>query len=452
MKRLIISTILVAWCICICGQNYADYYTYPFGAKDEQWQKYENNKERIDALQIPEVKLYAIPTTHLLEICLDYPFLLEFTFNDDFQEGVNTLIQEFNGFRELISRKDLLDVLLAKEIGLAKEVESVLSEDDLSKGGLGFKNLVVDLLLLQEEVFPHLTQDRKNELLKVFAKNNEIKRNHPDIFGGVNFISERILSNTKQLSRPFRSYPDYDPVNIYTPKGSLVPDAWVLTSGDVSYSATEITNMANTIYNIYNGAQLIEAPTYQYNDKGYAWYKSETSQNVAIGYSNAFADTIYWADKSYIEIPASISSLATKVKYISSTFTAVKEDNSWYVSKWGFDGPLVRHHPTDVPDYLNPSSPRKYYMRNPNCSISGAQLICSGSESYSVTNLPAGFTVTWSLSDNYYNQYCLQQNYPSTNECTVTFSSTHEMINGVLTADVKYGGTTVEVNPKVWTD
>lgn len=443
MKRLILSTVLVAWCICNCGQNYADYYTYPFGAKDEQWQKYENNKERMDALQIPEVKLYGIPTTHLLEICLDYPFLLEFTFNDDFQEGVNSLIHEFNGFRELVSRKDLPDVLLAKEIGLAKEVESVLSEDDFSKGDLGFKNLVVDLLLLQEDVFPHLTQDRKNELLKVFAKNNEIKRNHPEIFGGVNYISEVILSNTKQSSRPFRSYPDYDPVNIYTPKGSLVPDAWVLTSGDVSYSTTEITNMANTIYNIYNGAQLIEAPTYQYNDKGYAWYKSETSQDVAIGYSNAFADTIYWADKSYIEIPASISTLATKVKYISSTFTAVKEDNSWYVSKWGFDGPLVRHHPTDIPNGYNPSSTKKYYMRNPNCYISGPLLIVSYPGVYSVGNLPAGFTVSWSLSDSYYNQNCLQQNYPSTNQCTITRAQYHNMMDATLTATIKYNGVTV---------
>ena len=76
-------------------------------------------------------------------------------------------------------------------------------------------------------------------------------------------------------------------------------------------------------------------------------------------------------------------------------------------------------------------------------SIVGPSLIKYSTGIYSVEDLPNGFSVEWSLSDSYYNQYCLQQDFPSTNQCAVTFSSTHEMINGILTANIKYAGETL---------
>ena len=75
-------------------------------------------------------------------------------------------------------------------------------------------------------------------------------------------------------------------------------------------------------------------------------------------------------------------------------------------------------------------------------NIVGASTIVS-SESYYVNNLPSGFTVTWSLSDSYYNSNCLQQNTPSANRCTITRNSSHNMYNATLTASIKYNGTAV---------
>lgn len=65
------------------------------------------------------------------------------------------------------------------------------------------------------------------------------------------------------------------------------------------------------------------------------------------------------------------------------------------------------------------------------------------SNTYYVNNLPSGYTVTWSLSDNYYNSNCLQQNTPYPNQCTITRSSLQQMANGTLTATIKYNGITV---------
>ncbi len=67
---------------------------------------------------------------------------------------------------------------------------------------------------------------------------------------------------------------------------------------------------------------------------------------------------------------------------------------------------------------------------------------------YSIVNLPSGVTVEWSLSDSYYNQNCLQQNYPSTNQCTITRDFNHDMMNATLTANIKYNGVTVQTLTK----
>lgn len=79
--------------------------------------------------------------------------------------------------------------------------------------------------------------------------------------------------------------------------------------------------------------------------------------------------------------------------------------------------------------------------------IVGPQLV-STNGTYYINNLPTGLTVEWSLSNSYYNQNCLQQNYPSTNQCTITRSSSQDMMNATLTANIKYNGVTIQTLTK----
>ena len=74
--------------------------------------------------------------------------------------------------------------------------------------------------------------------------------------------------------------------------------------------------------------------------------------------------------------------------------------------------------------------------------IEGSYQIIS-SRSYYIQNLPSDMTVTWSLSDPYYNQNCLQQNSPESNQCTITRSSMQEMTYATLTATLKRNGATI---------
>ena len=73
--------------------------------------------------------------------------------------------------------------------------------------------------------------------------------------------------------------------------------------------------------------------------------------------------------------------------------------------------------------------------------IKGVDKIVS-SATYHVQNLPSGMTVSWSISDSYYNQHCLQQD-ATTNSCTVTRSSHHDITRETLTATITSDGTTL---------
>ncbi len=61
-----------------------------------------------------------------------------------------------------------------------------------------------------------------------------------------------------------------------------------------------------------------------------------------------------------------------------------------------------------------------------------------GPSVYSVNNLPSGFSVLWSISDNTYNSSQLSQNTPNANQCTINVNSSKPLDNATLTAYIMY--------------
>lgn len=92
--------------------------TYAF--KDTEFQYPSKNSlkamksisERALALQIREEILKNIPTSTLIEICLEYPLYPDILFYDSGQQGIAALITQFNGLKELMNRKDKSSELL----------------------------------------------------------------------------------------------------------------------------------------------------------------------------------------------------------------------------------------------------------------------------------------------------------------------------------------------------
>lgn len=74
--------------------------------------------------------------------------------------------------------------------------------------------------------------------------------------------------------------------------------------------------------------------------------------------------------------------------------------------------------------------------------------IISSSGTFSIENLSEDFEVIWTLSDSYYDQNCIQKNYPTYNKCVITRSSSIDMNNAVLTATIKCNGKVVKTLSK----
>ena len=81
--------------------------------------------------------------------------------------------------------------------------------------------------------------------------------------------------------------------------------------------------------------------------------------------------------------------------------------------------------------------------------IEGPQLI-SSSGSYHIDNLPSGVTVSWSLSDSYYNNgyNLLIPNYPTTGHCVIVRDQSHDLTDATLTAAIKINGDTIQTLTK----
>lgn len=67
---------------------------------------------------------------------------------------------------------------------------------------------------------------------------------------------------------------------------------------------------------------------------------------------------------------------------------------------------------------------------------------------YYVNGANSSMTVTWSLSDSYYDQNCLQQNTPTINQCKITRDYNHSMGTATLQAEVWDGNTLLKTLTK----
>lgn len=71
-----------------------------------EWKYSEDMSWRLSQIQIPESELAVMPTSTLVELCLDYPFAFDYTAANDCEDGIRRLMPTFNGFGELAKRQD----------------------------------------------------------------------------------------------------------------------------------------------------------------------------------------------------------------------------------------------------------------------------------------------------------------------------------------------------------
>lgn len=118
--------------------------------------------------------------------------------------------------------------------------------------------------------------------------------------------------------------------------------------------------------------------------------------------------------------------------------------NDFYFGKFCLSWPGGGSNTNRLSNWLDPYNTGATVMDSYKpMSISGSTLIYN-SNVYYVNNLASGMAVSWTLSDSYYSQNCMQVNTPETNQCTITRNSSQMMNGATLTATITKNGITIK--------
>lgn len=451
MNRFIFLCVIFAFSISISAQNEdlqstsststvaERLFDFPFTVDDSEWRSYKSAEDRMKALQIPEELLPKIPTKELLDICLDFPYIMDIYSANKLQDGYKWLFDKFNGFSEFIGRKDAPSVLLEKvKSGLNKSVNTA---NVLYKRKLFYatQHLLTELMIVDDPILNQLTSIQKEQLIAALSNNSKIRSQYSSVFTSLNELPSQIFQEKLGLS-PSIEKKSLSTINervafgkwfkryyLRTPNNREVKNTWQLDDSDLTQS--QKNELAHSLMSSYAVDSLDEA-TLQYNCHSYAWNVSEGGPYVWVG---LFSDetqspqSVYWSQGSYIEVPEAI---ATKVRY-TGDHSAVIVGNGIYVSKWGRSIKCRHSKSVADPGY---GIPYKYYRRTP--SIAGATEFCSGYEGYSIQNMPPNSTILWAS-----NNSCISIDSGQGTSSVIV----HKQFDGIatLTATISYNGSII---------
>jgi len=167
-----------------------DTYDFPIKPKTKEWKELGSTPERLKACQIPENILKNMSTEGLIETCLNYPFLGDIYAFNSMQAGFNSLVSKFNGFQELLKRKDAGTKLLLRYSQIRKlDRQSIQRE----LGEYGILSLTCFEIIISQDVFlSNMSRQERTQLLKECIWKYNDKQKYRDLYG-------RVLSNGKYI-------------------------------------------------------------------------------------------------------------------------------------------------------------------------------------------------------------------------------------------------------------
>ena len=388
MIKGIILFFALCYSVILLGQQY----DYPIKPGTDEWRLLKTHKEQLDVIQIPEDILLKMSTDDLLKTCLNYPLSFDLYAYNTLYEGVSRSVPYFNGFQELLKRKDNFDCLY--NYLLREDVRKVTSKyaEPMMIGDKFILNSIVETFLSFDEVMKNTTSEQKEKLAEFTSVVLDYKT-QTGIFSEFSHASSTsLLSKIEpEASLVTRSVPV-----IYTPRGSLVHGIMVKSE----LTTYERMSILSQLADQYPNATVLASETTSYNCHGYAWHMTTGGEPVWIEGPN---QSIYYDDGSYVSTTADD---ATRVCYVGRDHSAMlaptTTDVDMFYSKWG-SWPLVQHHKDYCP--YCPYSSLAYYKLNeevyipppPPPTLSGPATICT-SGIFTISNFILGTTVDWVIS------------------------------------------------------
>ena len=360
----------------------AQVYDFPMKPGVKGWENLVTEDDRYAAMQVPEDILESMSTHDLIITCLNFPVMGHYGAFNTLQQGMDVLIQNFNGLQELMKREDAPTELLS----LYKKMDAKtmkLQENGLDQSYWTIRRGFFEMLLTQEPILEKM--DEKNQLVlmkeaqkRIYQKIDDEKEYSSASYQPTLMIISNILKKTADKSKMIdgdpitqfiadelltanaaglpQIYAEYTPTIIYTPKGTPV-SAQKLVEGD--YNSSQNEEIKNYYLHVYNNRiTYLKPATTEYNCHAYAWYIIDGHPNVWLNNPSPF-----WNDGSFVLTTNPVSQ--ARVSYVNGDHSAVVSSISGYVeSKWGAY-PLFRHALEDCPYYENSTSIRYYKYPDP---------------------------------------------------------------------------------------
>jgi hypothetical protein len=139
-------------------------------------------EEKILAYNIPDEILKKISTAELVKVCFAYPdWGIIHAYNDRIT-GLSNLMRQFNGFYELVDRKDAAKELIKYYAGM--DPLSIGKDwTDVQKGFYCFHIYHIELLLSVRRIIDQLDDRDRQVLLDEVALKYNQKKQRPDVYG-----------------------------------------------------------------------------------------------------------------------------------------------------------------------------------------------------------------------------------------------------------------------------
>jgi len=180
VKKIITIILLSLLCaITIDAQQSDNLYNFPIKPGLPEWKELKSHNEMLGVLQLPNNVMKSMSTSSLIQTCLNYPLFSELWAYDNIKDGFEQLKKDFNGFNELLNRKDVLKELL---IFYDKMDPNTINEKTTlrDKGKYTAEFCKMEILLVQPELINNSALDMKKLLFKATLKKHEEMLKHSE--------------------------------------------------------------------------------------------------------------------------------------------------------------------------------------------------------------------------------------------------------------------------------
>ena len=174
-------------------------YSYPLKPGDAEWDFSRYTTADIkQMLQLPTDILNGMSTSDLIETSLDFYYSAEFIFSETFQQGVESVRQQFNGLDELLKRNDLATAMLKQYELKLQTAEVMKTQESAIQGDYSIHLMLLKMLVAQDEVLNQLSREQLRQLISVSIEAWNMVFTMTDVFGTVHltpslFLFSRII-------------------------------------------------------------------------------------------------------------------------------------------------------------------------------------------------------------------------------------------------------------------